>query len=625
MSSSETLTVGQSPHAANAYGEPRGHVGTILDKLDAAHRSGRGWIARCPAHDDHTPSLSIKEDNRTILLRCHAGCDVKAICAALQISPKDLFAKSGNGAGRIVAEYNYVDEQSKLLYQKVRYEPKTFKNRRPDDGGGWIWNLEGVRRVPYSLPRILAANFVLVCEGEKDCDTAAKLGLDATNSRDWAAEFSDFLRNKQVAIIADADESGRKIANGVAEKLAGKVTSLKLVELPGSKDLSDWVAAGGNREALEGFIGNEGEWKPNHASDAAQTDPISVKKPQAASGSAVITCMADIPRTEIVWLWDKRFPLGKLSVMAGDPGLGKSALTLDFAARVSLGRNWPNGDPCKQGSVIILSAEDDPSDTLRPRLEAAGADLSKIHVLKAVRVSQPGGDTTLKYFSLATDLHTLQEAVSSLDDVRLIIIDPISAYLGTAIDARKNAEVRSILHPLADLAATSHACVLCLTHLNKGTGPALYRIMDSVAFTAAGRTAWLVTKNRENPSERMLLPGKSNLGTDDASVGFTFTLKEKGGAVAIEWGGATNVTADSMVENEFESRGDRSAREEAGYWLRTQLADGSQPVTAIQAQAKADGFSWATVRRAKDSLPIRPFKISVSGGWAWELRSERSS
>jgi hypothetical protein len=340
---------------------------------------------------------------------------------------------------------------------------------------------------------------------------------------------------------------------------------------------------------------------------------------QITARRAVVTRVSDVERSEISWLWKRRFPLGKLAILAGDGGLGKSVLSLDFAARVSCGRNWPNGDPCERGSVVILSAEDDEGDTIRPRLEAAGANIEEIHVLKAVRIERPNGDTALEYFNLSTDLPALRELVDSLSDVRLVVIDPISAYLGKTIDARKNAEVRSILHPLADLAATSRAMVLAITHLNKGVGPAVYRIMDSVAFAAAGRTAWLVTKNRENPAERLLLPGKANLGPDDASLGFTFTLKERHSAVAIEWGTAASITADSALDTEIESASDRSARTEAADWLTSLLEAGPMPVTTVQEEAKRNGFAWRTIQRAKARLPVSAHKLSMSGGWAWEL------
>ena len=238
---------------------------TILERLHGVRKSGAGWSARCPAHEDKRNSLSIsKGDDGRVLLKCFAGCNVEAICKSLGLNPSDLFPHA-NGEGqqkrKVVSIYNYTDERGKLLFQNLRYEPKDFRQRRPN-GKGWSWKLGDVRRVPYRLPEITSADFVLVVEGEKDADSARRLGLAATSSKHWQPDFCEFVRGKNVAVIADADEAGRKIAGQVASALVGKVRSLKLFELPGAKDLTDWVEAGGTREALDGFIELQPQWKP---------------------------------------------------------------------------------------------------------------------------------------------------------------------------------------------------------------------------------------------------------------------------------------------------------------------------------------------------------------------------
>ena len=169
----------------------------------------------------------------------------------------------------------------------------------------------------------------------------------------------------------------------------------------------------------------------------------------------------------------------------GDPGLGKSVLSLDLAARVSTGAPWPHAAGRSDiGDVLILSAEDDPADTIVPRLMAVGADLNRIFILKGVKK----GDQ-VQYFSLAEDLLALEAALTS--QTRLIIIDPISAYLGET-DSHVNTSVRSVLAPLAELASKTGAAVLAISHLNKGQGAAIYRVQGSIAFTAAARAVWAV-------------------------------------------------------------------------------------------------------------------------------------
>ncbi len=242
-------------------------VEEFLSRVKGVRRSGNGWIALCPAHSDRDPSLSVHVRDGTTLLHCHAGCTTEAVCAALGIKIRDLFPDGGSPP-QIAETYGYTDEHGNLLFEVVRLEPKSFRQRRPDGKGGWIWSLNGTRRVLYRLPEVLSAESVLVLEGEKDVESARSLGLVATcnpgGAGKWREEYSESLRGKRIAIIADADEAGRKHAQQVATSLYGKVESLKVVELPGtSKDLSEWLAAGGTRRSLEGFIEEfVPEWTP---------------------------------------------------------------------------------------------------------------------------------------------------------------------------------------------------------------------------------------------------------------------------------------------------------------------------------------------------------------------------
>ena len=237
----------------------------ILARFECVRRNGNGGMAKCPAHADKNPSLSFREENGRMLLNCFAGCTVEAICAAAGIEKADLFSY-GAPASCVVATYDYPDEAGALLYQVVRYEPKGFRQRRPDGKGSWTWHLQGTRRVLYHLPEVLAAKDVLVCEGEKDCETARGMGLVATcnpqGAGKWRPEYSDSLQGKRVCIIADADEPGRKHAQDVAASLWGRVESLKVIEGLGAKDLTEWVGHGGTREALLDLVGNTIEWKP---------------------------------------------------------------------------------------------------------------------------------------------------------------------------------------------------------------------------------------------------------------------------------------------------------------------------------------------------------------------------
>lgn len=239
----------------------------FLSRLDSVRRSGAGWTARCPAHADKNPSLSISEKNGKILLKCFAGCSTESVLVALGVEAKELFTAGPmpKKKSQIVATYDYTDERGTLLYQNVRYEPKDFRLRRPDGKDGWNWSVAASLRTIYNLPAVLAAKDILITEGEKDADTGNALRFTCTTSGSagsWKDEFSERLRGKRVTIIADADEPGRKHARQVAASLYGKVESLMVLELPGEKDLSQWHARGGTRDALLELMSSGTQWKP---------------------------------------------------------------------------------------------------------------------------------------------------------------------------------------------------------------------------------------------------------------------------------------------------------------------------------------------------------------------------
>lgn len=222
-------------------------ISEFLDMLRGVKRNGPAWTALCPAHEDRNPSLSVRENGGRILLHCHAGCRNEDILIAMGLTMADLFYDARQPEHKIVRAYRYVDENGTLLFEVVRYEPKGFKQRRPDGRGGWVWNLDGVRRVLYNLPEVMKANEdLLIVEGERDVETARQLRIIATcnphGAGKWRPEYSEFLKGKRVVIIADADAPGVAHACDVARSLVGVAESVRLIEaLPQAKDLTEWV------------------------------------------------------------------------------------------------------------------------------------------------------------------------------------------------------------------------------------------------------------------------------------------------------------------------------------------------------------------------------------------------
>jgi hypothetical protein len=265
-------------------------VERLLAKLPDAKQAGKGWSARCPAHEDRRASLSIAEgDDGRALVKCHAGCKVEAICAALGLRVVDLMATGDtvptptkaktratitNDKPHIVATYSYRDEAGGVVFQVVRFEPKDFRQRRPKPGGGWDWTVKGVRVALYRLPELLAepTRPVVVVEGEKDADNLARIDVLATcnagGAGKWTAEHAEFLRGRCVIVLPDNDEAGRNHAQQVAATLQGIATSVRIVELPDlppKDDVSDWITVGGTKEELKRLAEAAPAWTPTTA------------------------------------------------------------------------------------------------------------------------------------------------------------------------------------------------------------------------------------------------------------------------------------------------------------------------------------------------------------------------
>jgi putative DNA primase/helicase len=339
---------------------------------------------------------------------------------------------------------------------------------------------------------------------------------------------------------------------------------------------------------------------------------------------------SEIEAKPIHWLWPNRIARGKVSMLAGNPGLGKSQVTVSMAAVVSTGSMWPvERIRCDRGNVIFLSAEDDAEDTIRPRLEAAGADLSRVYIIGAVvECYQADGGEVVRSFNLKTDLTRLGSLLLEIGDVALVVIDPVTAYLGDT-NSHNNAEIRALLSPLSDMAAKHGAAVVCVSHLNKSVGAeALMRVTGSTAFVAAARAAFIVVKDPESVTRRLLLPLKNNLGND--KTGFAFSLQSvqvKSAAGSIEtscvvWEScAVAVTADEAMVPQCDTE-ELSELEDARNFLQVMLVDGPVPSRRIRAEAQEAGHSWATIRRAQKVLQIDVTKNGLKGGWEWRLSSK---
>ena len=323
-------------------------------------------------------------------------------------------------------------------------------------------------------------------------------------------------------------------------------------------------------------------------------------------------------------MWPGRVAVGKLTLIAGEAGLGKSQLSIAMAAAVTTGGEWPCCEGrAPQGNVIFLSAEDGAADTVVPRLIAAGADCERVELVSAVHDGK-----SRRSFDLSVDLALLEQRISTIGNVKAIIIDPISSYLGTKVDSHVNAAVRGVLEPLSELAARLGIAILAITHPPKGTGTtAINRFIGSIAFVAAARAAFMVTRDPDDENRRLFLPVKNNLAP--LGKGLAFRLEQRlvadgivGSWVAWETETVT-ITADQALQAADDRGGGGGAGADAEEFLREALAGGALAVIDLKADGKEAGLSWATIRRAKDRLGVVATRESHgrdgAGRWTWAM------
>ena len=470
----------------------------------------------------------------------------------------------------------------------------------------------------------LVADDLIWPEGEKDVDTLTWHGVPALTfggtGDGLPVEAASYLKGRRVVILADNDDGGRAHAEKKAtlayEASAASVRVVHFPELPPKGDVSDFFQADGSVEALYARIDAAPAWMPQAVGDST-----------SASDGLVARCAADIRPKKVDWAWQNRIALGKHSMIGGEGGLSKSQFLAFLAATISTAGMWPADEgTAPLGNVIMFSAEDDPDDTIVPRLLAAGADLSRVRIVEAAR--DASGE---RLFDLQQDLDALERELEAFGDVKLVTFDPISSYLGSRIDGNSNNDVRRVLEPLSRIAARHQVAIVSLTHSPKGSGSkALNQFIGSAAFVNVVRAAFLVMRDPDDGDRILFLTAKNNLGKDPGSLAYRIGVRFVGEqddipAPYILWEDKPlAITANEALAAANGDMRDRSATEEAAEFLREVLADGPLPQKDIEAQADAAGLSWAAVKRAKKAAGVKAERRGVegergAGRWYWSI------
>ncbi len=585
-------------------------INKILAKLKNVRKTKSGWTARCPCHEDNRNSLSIAEgvDDR-VLLYCHAGCATPNIVASVDMVFSDLFAEDEelkrkhrtvgkfNGFS-IVKTYDYTDEKGNLLYQVCRTSKKEFPIRRPDGNRGWSWGLGNASPVLYHLSSVIqtiqTGETLFLVEGEKDVERLNSVGLAATTcpmgAGKWREAYNAHLQEAHVVILPDNDEPGKQHAQQITNQLQRLAASIKIIHLPNlqeKEDVSDWLDKYGTTEKLLQLV------KEAQDETTEQTDP-----------SSLYLTFLDLKKLlkPIGWTWKGWLPTGLLTIVASEPGIGKSALALRLAASVISGIPWPDGTPYEgpRGKVLWCEAEASQSlnversdfwnmslgDLIIPRLE---------HPFMKVLLDNPNH-------------RRIVTAIALLEDTHFVIVDSLRGC--HSLD-ENSSESMEIVMWLAELARDTGKPILLTHHLRKrghydGDSVNLDRLRGSSAIIQPARVIWAMdTPDPELPEHKRLAVIKSNISKFPPPIGFIVD------AYGPEFG---EPPLPPKKETLLERAKDR---------LRAMLQKAPQPANEIFEAFEAEGISHVTVRRAKQVLKIVVFQ--KDGKWFWSLPISENS
>jgi putative DNA primase/helicase len=615
----------------------------IATKL-CGRRSGRGWMARCPAHDDRNPSLSIAEgeEGRT-LLKCQAGCATDRVVATAGLTLADLFAEKAQRSQtpRTVASFLYIDENGKPLARIDRNEPgyngrdKDFLPHLalPDGGFATSPGLNGAKLPLYHLPELRAAiaaeAAIYLVEGEGKADalrealrkggspaaaTTIAGGASAPMTDEHVASFSG---SQTVVILADSDAPGRKAAKARAQRIisASPTCDVRVLDLyperRDGRDVANWLSDHGLGELLS-------------LASCAPRVARAVEVGGYGVGALVTVRASEVSSKRILWFANDRIPFGAVTLFDGPGDLGKTTTLMGIIAAGSVGHSFLDNSPIEPVTALIV-AEEDNLGVLKMRLQAAGGDLNRVHFVTGVRV----GDAT-EPFSLPKHVPVLEHKIQEIG-ARLVYVDALFSHLELDGEGRMSQQVRHALRPIVEMVDRTGVAFTALRHWVKAIGPAALRALGSVELGNVARSILSFGRHPEAEDRYVIAVTKHNLSRLAPTVAYRIdieTAHDDDGQtcevtrVALE-GEVRDVTADDLAMRQPGDPEDRSAAQD---WLEDYLSDGLWHDCAdVQRAARKDGAgSPPTLRRAASRLGVEKDRSGFPSRSKWRLRPERS-
>jgi DNA polymerase I-like protein with 3'-5' exonuclease and polymerase domains len=536
-------------------------------------------------------------------------------------------------AGRRLMTYLYRDYlgANHTKVEKWR-SPRSRRAHYPQSfwvQGRWVSEKpSGWLHVPYRLPEMLAALAkdlhidVFVPEGEKDCETLVGLDLVATTNPEgatplraktgkWVPELSRwFCSVQRLFIPADNDEVGRAFAREKARALEHIVPDIRIVlfpDVPKGEDVSYWLhELGHTKEELLARCEAAERWQ---------------------GSGYVLVCAADIVPRPMDWLWQGHILRGSQELLTGVPGGGKSQIHCAFVSYITTGGTWPDGsNGAPAGNAIMLTAEDCLDQTIVPRLIAAGADRDRVFVLKKIKK-----DNKERMFLLGEDLDELEQMIVRLGNVRLVTIDPITAFMGSSnkFDSHRATDVRGQLGPLADLAERMNVALSAITHPPKhATQRSIDHFIGSQAYIAAARIGHLAIEEVDDdkiPTGRSLFANvKNNVSRKMSTLAYRIVEKPLDDGVttaSIIWDEIVDISADQAIAATAPAHKEHGQQSDVIIFLMSLLVDGPMEMKSIEDKAAERGFSRDQLHRAKRRIGIVAFKQvgMMKGHWFWAL------